>query len=262
MAEQLTTITAEPREGTGSGAARAVRRTGRIPGILYGGEEGATPISCDLKEIATAAATGRFTSTLHQLKLNGKEHKVLPREVQVDPVTDRPIHVDFMRLRDGQRVRLFVPVRFKNQDQSPGLKRGGVLNIVRHEIEFFCPSDRIPAFIEGDLSGLEINDGLHISAFKLPEGVKPVIQGRDFTVATIVPSSGYAEEMAAVKPTEDEAAAAAAAAPGAAAPGAAPGAAPAAAAPAGGGAKAAPGAAPKAAAAPAKGAPAKGGDKK
>jgi large subunit ribosomal protein L25 len=142
-----------------------------------------------------------------------------------------------------------------------------VLNIVRHEIEFYCPSDKIPAFIEGDLSGLEINDGLHISAFKLPDGVKPVIQGRDFTVATIVPSSGYAEEMAAVKPlTEEEAAAAAAAAaaaPGAAAPGAAPGAAPAAGDKAAAGpAKAAPGAAPKAApgAAP-KAAPAKG-DKK
>lgn len=239
MAETRT-ITAQPRSGTGTGAARAVRREGRVPGILYGGKDKPEAISLDAKEIGAAVATGRFTSTLFELDLAGKKVKVLPKEVQLDPLYDMPVHVDLMRLAEGQRVRLFVPVRFKNHEASPGLKRGGVLNIVRHEVEFVCPSNAIPEFIEGDLSGLEINDGLHISAFALPQGVTPVIQGRDFTVATIVPSSGFVEDTRAPAAAATEAAPAA----GAAAPAAGAAAAPA----AGGDKKAA--------------APAKGGDKK
>ena len=188
--------------------------------------------------------------------------------MQIDPVSDRPIHADFQRLVQGASIRLFIPVHFKNHADSPGLKRGGVLNVVRHEVEFSCPSDRIPQFIEGDLTGMDIGDSLHISHFKLPEGLVPVIRSRDFTVATVAAPSAFAEvETKAATAAEGEApadgaaAAPAAGAPGAAAAPAAGGKAPAAAA----GAKAAPGAkAPaaggKAAAPAAK--PAGKGDKK
>ncbi|NWH07769.1 MAG: 50S ribosomal protein L25/general stress protein Ctc [Alphaproteobacteria bacterium] len=209
MAE-IKKLSAYTRPGTGTGAARAVRRDGKIPGILYGGEKANEPIAVDAKQLTGLVNTGRFTSMLVVLDLEGREQRVLPREVQLDPVTDRPIHADFMRLEEGAVVRLKVPVRFKGHDVSPGLKRGGVLNVVRHEVEFFCPADNIPEFIEGDLSKMEINESMHISAFALPEGVTPVIQSRDFTIATIAPPSGYAEEKRAE--------AAAAAAPAAAAP--------------------------------------------
>jgi large subunit ribosomal protein L25 len=177
--------------------------------------------------------------------------RVIPREVQVDPVTDQPIHADFQRLVAGARIRLFIPVHFNNHADSPGLKRGGVLNVVRHEIEFFCPSERIPQYIEADLKGMDIGDSLHISHIKLPEGLQPVIRNRDFTVATVAAPSAMGEAEA--KPTaaaEGEAAAGAAPAAGAAAAaGAAPAAGAKAAAPAAGGKAAAPAAAAKATAA-------------
>lgn len=210
MAE-LFTLTASARAGTGTGAARAVRRAGMIPGILYGGSKPAQPIAVNAKELKAAVSTGRFTSTLLQLDLDGTKERVLPREVQLDPVFDEPLHVDLYRLEGSQRVRLSVPVRIKGQESSPGIKRGGVLNIVRHEIEFYCPPDNIPAFIEADIAAMTINDSLHISDITLPEGVRPVIQGRDFTIATVVAPSG-------LKEAQDDAAsaeAAAAAAPAA-----------------------------------------------
>lgn len=244
------TIPAKLRPASGTGPARAVRREGRIPGIVYGGNGDPQQVSILLRDIEKHYQTGRFTSTLFMLDVEGKKERVIPREVQVDPVSELPIHADFQRLVAGSRIRLFIPVHFNNHADSPGLKRGGVLNIVRHEIEFFCPSEKIPQFIEADLAGMDIGSSLHISAIKVPEGLVPVIRNRDFTVATVAAPSAFAEVE--VKPTAAAEGEAAAAAPGAAAAAPAAGAkAPAA------GAKA-PAAGAKAPAAPAAKAPAGG----
>ena len=156
---------------------------------------------------------------MFEIEVDGEKTRAIPRDYQLDPVKDLPVHVDFLRLAEGQRIRVEVPVHFINQEASPGLKRGGTLNIVRHTIELLVPVDAIPDALDADLTGFDIGDSLHISAITLPEGAKPTISERDFTVATIVAPSGLKEEAAA-------AAAAAAAAPAAAEP--APGAAPAA----------------------------------
>jgi len=184
MTEQAT-IQAKKRSGAGTGAARAVRRDGNIPAVVYGAGVDPRAITIVARDIAKHYQTGRFTSTLFTLDVEGEKLRVIPREVQVDPVTDQPIHADFQRLVAGARIRLFIPVHFNNHGDSPGLKRGGVLNVVRHEIEFFCPSERIPQYIEADLKGMDIGDSLHISHIKLPEGLVPVIRNRDFTVATV-----------------------------------------------------------------------------
>jgi large subunit ribosomal protein L25 len=245
MTEQAT-ISAKTRAGTGTGSARAVRREGNIPGVLYGAGMDSKPITIALRDIQKHFETGRFTSTLFTLDVEGEKMRVIPREVQVDPVSERPIHADFQRLLPGARIRLHIPVHFNNHGDSPGLKRGGVLNVVRHEIEFFCPSERIPQFIEADLAGMDIGDSLHISHIKLPEGLVPVIRSRDFTVATVAAPSSYTEvETKPAAAAEGEAAAAAAAAtPGAPAAAGTTPAAPGAAAPAAAGAAAAPAKAP------------------
>ncbi len=242
-ASELVVLPAKSREDTGTGAARAVRRAGDVPAVIYGQGGKSRHIRISYRDMEKPYLTGRFTSTLFLLDIDGKKVKVIPREVQLDPVSDRPIHADFQELIPGSRIRLFIPVHFNNHADSPGLKRGGVLNIVRHEIEFWCPSEKIPQFIEVDLTGMDIGDSLHISAIKLPEGLVPVIRSRDFTVATVAAPSAFGEQEA--KP-------AAAAADAAAAPAAAAGAAPAA-----GAAKAGAPAAAAAKAAPAKAAPAK-----
>jgi large subunit ribosomal protein L25 len=234
----LAVIPAKKRNDTGTGAARAIRRAGDVPAVIYGEPGKSRHISITFRDMEKPYLTGRFTSTLFVLDLEGEKVRVIPREVQLDPVTDRPIHADFQALVPGASIRLFIPVHFNNHADSPGLKRGGVLNIVRHEIEFFCPSESIPQFIEADLAGMDIGDSLHISAIKLPEGLVPVIRSRDFTVATVAAPSGFNETE--TKAAASEAAPAAAAA-GAAAPAAGGKAAPAAA------GKAAPAAAGKAA---------------
>lgn len=216
MAE-LQTLRAEPRDASGKGGAFRTRQAGFIPGIVYGGPEAPRKVRVDALTFSKLYGTGKLSSTLFMLELDGEKTRVIPRAIQLDPVTDRPIHVDFMRLAEGARIALHIPVHFRGQEASPGLKRGGVVNIVRHTVELYCPADNIPAFIEGDLSGLDIGDSLHISAFTLPEGVRPVIQGRDFTVATLAPPTTYVEETVAT-------AAATEAVEGAAAEGAAPGA--------------------------------------
>lgn len=205
----LTVIPAKKREGTGTGAARAVRRTGDVPAVIYGEAGKSRHIRISYRDMEKPYQTGRFTSTLFILDVEGEKMRVIPREVQLDPVTDRPIHADFQALIPGSRIRLFIPVHFNNHADSPGLKRGGVLNIVRHEIEFVCPSDNIPQFIEVNLAGMDIGDSLHISAIKLPEGLVPVIRTRDFTVATVAAPSAFLEAEA--KPAAAEAAAAPAA---------------------------------------------------
>lgn len=230
MAE-LTKIPATARPRAGKGAARQSRREGRVPAVIYGDKKSPETIALDANELWKIVQKGKFTSTVFEVDIDGRKERVLPRDVQLDPLKDVPVHVDFQRVSADSRIRVDVPVRFVNEGLSPGLKRGGVLNIVRHEVEVICPADAIPAFFEINLEGLEIGRSVHISAVQLPENVRPTIQNRDFTIATI---AGAVKEEAAAEGGP----AAAAAAPAAAA--AAPAAKTAAAAPA------------KAAAAPAK----------
>jgi large subunit ribosomal protein L25 len=185
MAQQISEIKAQARSRSGKGAARAVRREDRVPGVVYG--DGGKPenISVNGRELNIVIDRGKFLSTILDLDIDGKKARVIPRDIQLDPVRDWPIHVDFQRVGPGARIRVNVPVRFINEGLSPGLKRGGVLNIVRHEIEVTCPADAIPDHFEFNLEGLEIGRSIHISAIKLPEGVRPTIQNRDFTVATV-----------------------------------------------------------------------------
>jgi large subunit ribosomal protein L25 len=182
------------RGRTGKGGARGVRREGRVPGIIYGDNTKPLNIALDYRVIWQQIHTGHFQSTIFMIDLDGTKTRVIPRDVQLDPVRDFPIHVDFMRVSKDSLVNVEVPVHFLNEAASPGLKRGGILNVVRHEIEVRCPADAIPESFEVDLTGLEIGDSVHISAIKLPEGVRPTIAERDFTVATIV---GRAAEEAA-----------------------------------------------------------------
>ena len=178
-------IKASARPRPGKGGARAIRREGRVPGVLYGDNREPQNIALDFKDLTLAVGRGKFLSTVHQLSLDGSTYQVIPREVQLDPIKDTPLHVDFQRVGPGARIRVNVPVRFINEALSPGLKRGGVLNIVRHEVEVTAPADAIPDFFEFNLEGLEIGRSVHISATRMPEGVKPTILNRDFTVATI-----------------------------------------------------------------------------
>jgi large subunit ribosomal protein L25 len=237
--------------------------------VIYGDKKPATLISVAPRELMKELRKKAFHVTLFDIALDGRKERVLPRDVQFDPVSDHPIHVDFMRVGEHTRVHVAVPVSFRNEAGSPGLKRGGVLNVVRHEVDLICNVDSIPRELVIDLDGLDIGDSVHISMVKLPEGVRPTISDRDFTIATIaVPTIQKIEEEVKA-PTEEEAAAAAAAAaagtpgaPGApaGAPGAAPPAGTAGAAPAAAGDKKGAAAKPAAAAPPA-GKPA-GGDKK
>jgi large subunit ribosomal protein L25 len=253
---QVSEIKASARTRAGTGGAREVRRQAGVPAIIYGDGGAPQSIALQSNELVNLMNRGRFLSTVIELDVDGAKTRVIPREVQVDPVSGKLVHVDFQRVSAGSRIRVNVPVRFVNEALSPGLKRGGVLNIVRHEVEVTCPADAIPDIFEFSLDGMEIGRSLHISAIKLPEGVEPTIKGRDFTVATIGGHKAE-EEAAAGAPgapaAEGGAAPAAGGAEGAAA---APEAKAAAAkAPAGGAkeAAAAKGAAAKPAAAPAKG---------
>jgi len=236
---QVQELKAETRDGTGKGPAFQARQKGLIPAVIYGGKGKPENVAVDGRTLERRIEAGHFLTTLFMLDVSGAKTRVIPREVQLDPVTDRPVHVDFMRLAEGATVRLEIPVHFNGQDVSPGLKKGGVLNIVRHSIALICPADAIPNTIEVDVAKLDINESIHINALNLPQGVKPVIRGRDFTICSIVAPTSVIEEQ--------RAAAAAASAPAAeAAP--AEGAAPA----AGAAAAAAPAAGAKPAAAPAK----------
>ena len=185
MAE-ATELKAWARPRSGKGGARSVRREGRVPGILYGDKQEPQSIAVDYRAISQQILTGHFQSTIFVLDVDGKKTRVIPRGVQLDPVRDFPIHVDFMRVSKDALVTVEVPVHFLNDAASPGLKRGGVLNVVRHTIPVRCPADKIPDHFDVDLTGLEIGNSVHISEIKLPEGVRPTITERDFTVATIV----------------------------------------------------------------------------
>ncbi|MEM6414515.1 MAG: 50S ribosomal protein L25/general stress protein Ctc [Pseudomonadota bacterium] len=182
----------ELRDGVGTGHARAARREGWVPGVLYGG--GGSPVAIKLRknEVNKAYNAGRMRAQLAKIDVKGEDgiQDVIARDVQTDPVKDFPIHVDLLRVDESTRIDVEVPVRFLNEEASPGLKRGGVLNVVRYTVEIYAPATAIPEFLEADIGSLDIGDVLHISAFALPKGVSPVISDRDFTVATIAaPSS-------------------------------------------------------------------------
>jgi large subunit ribosomal protein L25 len=253
MATTVKELKATARPKSGKGAARAERRAGRVPGVIYGNNQPPVTISVDDRDLRQRILAGRFLTTIYDIDLEGKKHRVIPRDFHLDPVRDFPIHVDFMRLGEGATIRISVPLHVVKSESAPGIKRGGTVNIVTHALELECSVDNIPQYIEADASSLEIGHSLHLTDIKLPAGVKSLSRS-DATLVTIVPPSGYAEEQKAA------AAAAAAAAGGAAAPAAG------AAAPAAGAAAPAAGAAAPAAgaAAPAAGAkaPAGGGDKK
>jgi large subunit ribosomal protein L25 len=187
-------LSASAREPSGKGGARAIRREGRIPGIIYGGDEPPVPVSLPYKDVDQRIHAGGFLTTVFTLDVDGKPVRVIPRDYQLDPVKDFPLHVDFLRITAGSVLTIEIPVRFINEEQSPGLKRGGVLNIVRHEIEVTCPAEAIPSEFVCDLAGLDINDSVHISAVTLPEGVRPTIRDRDFTIATIASPAGLKDE--------------------------------------------------------------------
>jgi len=190
----------ERRERAGKGAARAARRAGRVPGVIYGSKKTPETISVDPRELATELSRPGFFTRLHDVQVNGATQKVLVRAVQFHPVSDRPIHVDFLRVEPDSRVTVAVPVIFENQAASPGIKRGGVLNVVRHSIEVVCAAARIPHEIRVDLTGLDIGDSVHISAVGLPEDVRPTITSRDFTVATVAAPSTMAAEVETAAP--------------------------------------------------------------
>jgi large subunit ribosomal protein L25 len=231
------------RSGTGKGAARSVRREGRVPGVIYGGGEKPEPVSVDFKELNKLVYAGQFLTTIFELDIGGHKERVLPRDFQLDVVTDKPVHVDFLRLRAGSRVRIAVPVHVVNREASPGVKKGGAVNLVLHSVELWAPADAIPDSITVDLAGLDFHDSVHISMIKLPEGCKAANTKTDLTIVTVVPPTVYKEDTPAAAVAVTSAAPAPGAAPAA---GAAPAKGGAAAAPAKGGAAAAPakGAAP------------------
>ncbi len=196
MAE-ISTIAAQRRERAGKGPARAARRAGRVPGVIYGSKKDPAMVTLDPRELDRELQTGAFLATIYDIQVEKDKERVLPRDVQFDPVTDRPIHVDFLRISATSSVTVQIPVNFLNEEESPGLKRGGLLNVVRHEIEMTCRADAIPASIDVDLTGLDIGDSIHISMISLPDGVEPTITDRDFTVATIAaPTLAVEEEEA------------------------------------------------------------------
>ena len=181
----LTAFAAEPRDRAGKGAARATRREGRVPGVIYGNNEDPVLISVDPIDLMKQINTPGFFARVYEVDVSGDKHRVLARDLQLDPVTDQPIHLDFMRFSASTRLNIDVQVVFENEDECPGLRMGGVLNVVRFAVELRCRPDSIPESLTADLSGMEIGDSLHISAIKLPEDVELTITDRDFTVATI-----------------------------------------------------------------------------
>ncbi len=196
MAKEIPDLVAEPRAGTGKGAARQARREGKVPGIVYGDNKDPVAIQFDFNKLLTTLRAGRFMSTLWNLKVDGQDDvRVVCRGVQRDVVKDLPIHIDFMRLRRTSKVNLFIPVEFINQDKCPGLKRGGTLVTVRAEVELVVTAGDIPDHITVDLEGLDVGATIHIEDVKLPEGAKPTID-RNFVIANIAAPSALRSDDA------------------------------------------------------------------
>ena len=213
MSDALT-LPAELRERAGKGASRELRRQGRVPAVIYGGKEEPTSIHIEERALLRQLGTGHFMNSIVMVEVEGKAVRTIPKDVALHPVSDRPLHADFLRLAKDAKITVAVPVSFTNEDDSPGLKKGGVLNVVRHELELVCESDKIPDQIVLDVTGLDIGDSIHISHVTLPEGSVSAITDRDFTIATIVAPSAMKQEAtdaaeaelaAGEVPTEDEA---------------------------------------------------------
>lgn len=191
---QTAELSATARPKTGKGAARAIRREGHVPAVIYGDGKPPVTISMAYNKVLKEVNSGNFLSTVYMIDVDGEQTRVIPRDVQFDPVRDFPMHVDFLRVGKGTTISVEIAVRFINEADCPGLTRGGVLNVVRHEIELNCRASNIPEALEVDLSGLNIGDSAHASDLKLPEGTALVIDDRDFTIATIAaPSAGVSE---------------------------------------------------------------------
>ena len=205
----MSNLEANSRTNTSRGSNNTLRKSGMVPCVLYGGEEKNELISVSKKHLKILLDKENFLSNVLKIKINEKEINVLPREVAFDVVTDEPIHVDFLRMVKGRKIVLEIPVRFINNEQSPGLKRGGVLNIVRRKVELKCPTESIPKELVVDLDGLDIGSSIKISAIKLPENVTPTITGRDFVIATVAAPTVVKEPEKPVEETAEGAEAAA-----------------------------------------------------
>ncbi len=190
-------LNVEVRENTGTGGSRATRRQGRVPGVLYGGPRGPVPISVESNAFRKALYTGKLLGHRVTLQHGDESQAVIAKDVQFHPVSDTPVHFDLYRVEEGQLVRIAIPVRFDNEEDSPGLKRGGTLNVVRHEVELWAPAESIPEVLVADLTGLDIGDQIRISSITLPEGVEPTVTGRDFVIATVTGTSSLASAEAA-----------------------------------------------------------------
>ncbi|QNO27277.1 50S ribosomal protein L25/general stress protein Ctc [Sphingopyxis sp. OPL5] len=188
MSDQLV-LSAETRDRGGKGASRELRRNGRVPAVVYGGKEEPLMIHVEEKLLMKQLMTGHFMNSVVMIEVDGKQVRTLPKDVAFHPVKDRPIHADFLRISKDAKVHVAVPVIFANEEASPGLKRGGVLNIVRHELELVCDAANIPDDISIDVTGFDVGDSIHISHVKLPKGSESAITDRDFTIATIVAPS-------------------------------------------------------------------------
>ena len=188
MSEQLT-LPAETRDRAGKGASRELRNSGRVPAVVYGANQEPLSIHVEEKLLAKMLSTGHFMNSVVMIDAGGSQTRTLPKDVQFHPVSSRPVHVDFLRIGEHSKVTVSVPVRFTDEEESPGIKRGAVLNIVKHEIELSCDAAEIPDDIAVSLKGLDVGDSIHISSVQLPQGATPTITDRDFTIATIVAPS-------------------------------------------------------------------------
>ena len=197
-------LKAEVRERAGKGAARAVRRQGKVPAIIYGDKKPPLPVSLAYKDVFMKLHGGGFLTTLAMIDVDGEKIRVIPKDYQLDPVRDFPMHVDFLRVAMGAKLTLEIPMQFINEEDSPGLARGGVLNVVRHAVELEVLADAIPDALIADLTGLDIGDGLHISDVELPDGAMPTITDRDFTIATIAAPAVLTEAEDTGETEEDE----------------------------------------------------------
>ncbi|HYC05987.1 MAG TPA: 50S ribosomal protein L25/general stress protein Ctc [Azospirillaceae bacterium] len=191
---QIIALTAEVRQRAGKGTARQTRRDGRIPAVIYGNKEKPVMISLENRGFTRELHKPGFFTHLFDVTVDGATYRTLPRDVQFDPVTDRPLHVDFLRVSDTTEIVVKIPVVFTDHEQSPALKKGAMLNIVRHDVEVYCRANDIPEHLTVSLAGFDVGSSVHISAFKLPEGVRPTITDRDFTVATLAAPSGMRSE--------------------------------------------------------------------
>ena len=197
--KEIEQIQAERRNKSGTGISREIRLNKKIPGIIYGDKKDPILISLDEKKLKVQVSDSGFFSRQCEIKLEDENFKVLPKDIQLHPVKESILHIDFLRVGENTTVTLFVPVKFVNENECEGIKQGGVLNIVRHEVELKTPVSKIPEFLEANLSGLEIGDSIHISSIKLDDGVKPTIYDRDFTIATVAPPT----VMKVEEPTKD-----------------------------------------------------------